>query len=173
MTHPTTTEESKVDEEPKAVSLFDRIRAQQKHVASDQTVELPIPGYSNPALVVKYRWVDPDEVKEIGVKVRAQFATDEDRMLYAAMDVMIVGCEGLYMRDTGEKTLQPLDPGDGILRFDDRLERFFEREPSGSARTAVDVAFKENPYAVVAHGQLLQRWMADTTIDLSRLLGEA
>jgi hypothetical protein len=160
--------------DPAEGSLLGSLRAQARDLATGKTIDIPIPGYRNPALIARYRFLPEAEAKEIGKRVRESDAYDNDldRAEAGIITAMIEACEGLFARQ-GDK-LEPVDPdGGGPCRYDGRLETFFGREPSQSARTAVLVAFKENWLAALNHGRLFQEWLGDTSKTIEQLLGEA
>jgi hypothetical protein len=162
---------------PKHGSLLELIRTQAQESVEGQTVDLPILGWSNPELWARYRFMPIAETQPLGASVRSEFKDDTDRFRFSMIAVMIEACEGIYAREQGTRDLvsleELLDDRAGPVRYDDRLERAIGRDPSGSARGAVHQAFKDNDYAAVEHGQLLQRWMNDTTKTVEQLLGEA
>jgi hypothetical protein len=156
-----------------AGSLLGQIREQQKDLASGKTIDIPLVGYRNPELVARYRFVDAEEAKQLGERIRKQYDSEVDRLEASMLVPMIEACEGLFARE-GDK-LEPVEipDGGGPCRYDDRLETFFGAEPSGSARTAVLVAFKGNGHAAIKHGRILSEWFGDTSKTVEQLLGEA
>ncbi len=158
---------------PAAGSLLGQIREQQKDLAADKTIDIPLAGYRNPELVARYRFVSMEEAKELGERIRKQYDGEADRMEASMIVPMIEACIGLFARE-GDK-LEPVElpDGGGPCRYDDRLENFFGAEPSGSAKAAVLVAFKGNGHAAVRHGRILSEWFGDTSKTIEQLLGEA
>ena len=158
---------------PAAGSLLGQIREQQKDLAAGKTVDIPIAGYHRPELVARYRFIDLDEAKEIGERIRKSYDSDVDRAEASMLTPMIEACEGLFARE-GDK-LEPVElpDGGGPCRYDGRLETFFGGEPSGSAKSAVLAAFKGNGHAAINHGRLLNEWFGDTSKTIEQLLGEA
>jgi hypothetical protein len=156
-----------------AGSLLGQIREQQKDLATGKTIDIPLAGYRNPELVARYRFVDAEEAKQLGERIRKQYDSEVDRLEASMLVPMIEACEGLFARE-GDK-LEPVEipDGGGPCRYDDRLETFFGAEPSGSARTAVLVAFKGNGHAAIKHGRILSEWFGDTSKTVEQLLGEA
>lgn len=152
-----------------ADNLLERLRAQQSESVAGQTVEIPVAGYSNPGVIVRYAFLDSDESKKIGKRIRGQFVEEFDRLLFGTIDAMVAACAGIYVRNgTGE--LEPLDPdGGGPVLFDDRLAKALAItvNPESPARDLVRQLFKGNDYAVAEHGGLFQRWLSDTSIDVS------
>lgn len=157
-------------------SLLELIRSQAQDSAEGKTVDLPISGWSNPELVARYRFLPIEETQPLASPIKAEFKDDTDRFRYATIALIVEACEGIFVRERGSRDLIALegilDDGKGPVRYEERLEVALGRPPSGSARGAVHQAFKDNDYAAVEHGQLLQRWMNDTTVDVEKLLGE-
>ena len=158
---------------PASGSLLGQIREQQKDLATGKTIDIPIVGYNNPELVARYRFIATEEAKEMGERIRKTYDSEVDRLEATVLVPMIEACEGLFARE-GDK-LEPVElpDGGGPCRYDDRLEDFFGATPSGSARQAVLVAFKENGHAAISHGRLFNEWLNDTSKTIEQLLGEA
>lgn len=157
-----------------AGSLMDRLRAQQADAAAGKTVDLRVPGYRDPDLFARYRFLHSSEAKKIGQRIRERFRDDVDRLLNGTIDTMIAACEGLYARD-GNGELVPVDAdGGGPVRYDPRATEFFnlEVDEDDPARSTVRAIFKGNDYAILDHGGLLQQWMSDTTAEVNESLGE-
>jgi len=165
-------DQQRLDAEPG--SLLAGIRDQQRDLAAGHTIDIPIAGYKRPQLLARYRFISLDEGRELGERIRKSdlYSTDNDRAEAALFTSIIEACEGLFARE-GDK-LEPVDPdGGGPCRYDDRLETFFGVEPSGSARTAVLLAFKGNGIAALSHARVFAEWLTDTTKTVDELLGEA
>lgn len=157
-----------------AGSLMDELRRQQAQAVAGQTVDLTVPGYRNPALVARYRFLDSTEAKQIGKRVQENYTDDFDRLLYGTIQQLIAACVGLYARADGR--LVPVDPdGGGPAGYDERCAQFFgfPVDAEHPAQSTVRAVFKGNDYAIVDHGGRLQAWMSDTTMRADESLGES
>jgi hypothetical protein len=157
--------------------------AQQRNaLATTRETYLPIPGYerSGIALYVKYRLVDGDEIAKIGRKVTGEFRRSQayERQLWASVDVMIAGCEGLFV-DLGDRKKIPLktNAGTEVSGFNADLAEALgfagEINPNQPARSVVLGVFGGNMVALQQHALLLGRWMSDTTADVTQEFLEA
>lgn len=161
-------------------TLMGRLRAQRQTIADRTSVEIRIRGYDDPQLVPRYRLLLPPELEVIGQNVRRAHKGDSARLLAASINILVAACEGFFIREIGSDDLVPLDPGDGNpdpVKFDLRLAEALgiplPDEPV--ARDIVRGVFggEKHDVELVEYGQMLQRWMADTSIDVNReLLGE-
>ena len=160
---------------PPTSSLLGSIREQAQHLAKDDTIDIPIAGYKRPELVARYRFVEHEEARELGERIRKddQYLNDIDRAETALVDALIVGCIGIFAREGDQ--LEPVTPDDGggPCVYDDRLETFFGTESSGSARASLLRAFKGNWLAAINHGRIYQIWLTDTSKKYEELVGEA
>jgi hypothetical protein len=157
-------------------SLLGLIRSQQRDLAKGKTIDIPIAGYHRPELVARYRFLDMEEGKLLGERIRKQFDDDVDKAEALLLWPMIEACEGLFARQ-GDK-LEPVElpDGGGPCRYDGRLETFFgvpDAEHTGTAKGALLVAFKGNGHAAIKHGRVLAEWFGDTSKTIDQLLGEA
>ena len=169
--------EEELPEEPERNNLQEQLRAQRQEALEDNTHDFPIPGYSNPILLARYRIIEGKESSRIMDKVRRQTKKEYDRNLWMTMDTIIAACEGLYIRDPDadeDEEPRPLDPdGNGTARYDERLAAFLGFE-AHSAREALLGVFANNETALMMHGARLSRWMGgiEMSADEEFLLGE-
>lgn len=161
-------------------SLFDQLAAKREEITANREVLLPLPGYDRtpPFLYVKYRLLDTREVGQLATKVNTQFRDRFERALFMAVDTLITACVGLYYSENGkEQDALPLTIGErpvtgftaelaSALQFDDKLA------DANSPRNVVLGLFGQNDVALQSHVFLLNRWMGDTTLDVTQgLLG--
>jgi hypothetical protein len=159
-------------EEKPPSTLADLIKEDMKELAAHEETLIRVPGYSKSGLQVKYRL--PESGKEldvIGRKVNRQEKDAFTRSLFTAIDTMIYLCEGLYVQPAGVDEPVMLDPEETgyPARFDDRLASLLGMngaEPS-TARQIVRRLFNGNDFAIVNHAERLNRWLMDTSADLS------
>lgn len=159
------------------MSQMDRIRAERAQLAGRKTVTITLPGYQSPKIVAKYRLLtsEADDLDGIGVRVKEQFESDADRMLYGMIDLLIMACEGLYIREPGESALEALDPdGLGAMTYSDQRLDAFMGFKATTARQRVMEMFVGNEFALLQHAGKFQEWLADTsTVVDEESLGES
>lgn len=154
--------------QPQDASARERFRAKRaeknRHV---EPLKLEIPGYEG-ELVCAYRPLTWGELKKIGEKVEK--SRHPQRELHGHCDVLILACEGLYVRENGKDEL--LDPDGEPIRYSDgdRLAEVLAFEPQPSARETVLKVFDlaNTPgLAVTAQHNELAEWMqgANTEAD--------
>jgi hypothetical protein len=166
------------EEQPE--SLLDQLAAKREAVSSTKETILPLPGYDRtpPFLHIKYRLLDSKEIGQLATKVNNQFRDRWERALFLAVDTVIAACVGFYYSETGNATdVKPLTIGEQpVTRFSAALAeglKFADKlEDAKQPRNVVLGLFGQNDVALQNHVFLLNRWMADTSIDVSQgLLG--
>lgn len=156
-------------------SILDVLRARRAETAAHETVDLAVPGYKGD-LVARYHLIgDARDLDKIGQNVRKGFRTDIDRIVNTSIDLLIEACNGLYGKspDSGE-LVSLADTGDPVC-YDARCAEMFgiDINPQSPARSILRGMFFGNENAIIEHAQLLQRWMADTSVEVDETLGEA
>lgn len=160
-------------------NLWEQLGQKRKAVADSKDVMLPVPGYDHgtPFLGVKYRLLDGPEIDKIGARIRTEFSNRWDRTLYAATDTMIAACEGLYYH-TGDREWKPLtiakEPVRGFTAQLAEAMQFADDIGPGvnNPRAVLMALFANNDVAISQHFFLLNRWMTDTSVDVSREMQE-
>ena len=152
-------------------SLLGQLQAQRAQIARKTSTTIPLPGFRNPQVVVRYRFLPPERLDELGRGIRQETERDNEQLVLSSIDVLIEACEGIYVRERGSTKLEPLAPYEDklILTFNDaRLADCFGFE-SNEARDLVRGVFVgpggvTNDYAIIDHAQLLLRWFGDTSV---------
>lgn len=157
---------------PLMQSMMDKLRAEREAEAPD-TADINIPGYHE-LFVARYKVIPGRIVSDLGKRAQRQFQEEHERNLWATVDLIIAANIGLYYRnfdiDDPDKQLVPLDPehevGDPAavaVTFSDPSTATLLGVDTQTARDLVYKVFGENDTAIMAHGILLSRWMADTS----------
>jgi hypothetical protein len=157
-------------------SLVDQIRGELEELSEIQEVFIPVVGYSQSRLQVKYRMPESGkEIDLIGQKVSRETKDRYNRNLLIAMDMMIHLCAGLYVQPDGAEEPVELDPqelGEPVY-FDERLAEIIGLNGgSGSARIVLRKLFGNHDLAILNHSEKLSRWLANNKADLERELWE-
>lgn len=160
-------------------NLLSQLAEKRREIADTKDVFLPVPGYDKeaPILLIKYRLLTGPELERIGQKVRREVKGRWDRQLEAAVETFIAACDGVYVDLEDGKDPQPLtingrevtgftrDLAEG-LEFADRLQ-----DPD-RARDVLFGLFANNDVAISKHNFLLNMWMSDTSVDISKEMYE-
>ena len=157
-----------------ASSLLDQLAERRQAVADTKDTFIEIAGYDKepPILLAHYRLVEGPELAKIADKVRTEFRGRWDRNLYAAIDTMIVACDGIYI-DKGDGKPVPLTlNGDPITGYNNALAeglRYVDKLRQGfTHRDVVLGLFGGNELAIAEHNARLNRWFGDTSADVSK-----
>jgi hypothetical protein len=171
---PTLADVSGINEQPD--DLLDQLAAKRQEVAENKETFIPIPGYDRepPILLARYRLLDGPEIQRLTTKVMRETKNKWDRNMNMAVDTFIAACTGIYvdLGDSGSAP-QPLQyqkqPVTGFnadlaaaLRFADKIA-----DPN-LARNVVFGLFANNDVAIAQHNAMLNRWMGNTSIDITQ-----
>lgn len=88
-------------------TLLDHLKAKRAELAQRQTIDLDVPGYGGD-LVIRYKSIPLEQLNETLLKVTR--AGSEKHVLEANADLLIRTCEGIYVRQSPDSPLEPLDP---------------------------------------------------------------
>lgn len=168
------TDEPETDREPEAENtLLAKLRRKRQEIGGERILFLDIPGYEDPAIVVRYRAVDWDETARIAKKLRKSKNPRAD--LYAQCDLLISACDEILIRIPADGEEEPrLAPfsevfpelGDEPVKFDGRLAQALGFEAQ-TARQAVIGVFN-NDLAVSGQHQDLMVWLQDSSTETER-----
>lgn len=124
--------EDEIEEEPLASgSMLDGLRARARKLATENTVDLPIPGY-NEVLVGRYRAVS------IAGMMGDNTINPVLPSWQVAADILATACVGLYGRNAAGE-LEPL-AYDTEVRYDDELIEMLDLQPETRTARGVVVA---------------------------------
>jgi hypothetical protein len=162
-----------VQTEEQPDNLLSVLAGKRKELSENKETFLPVPGYDKepPLLLIKYRLLDGTEIDKLGNKIRREFKGRWDRTLYAAVDIFIAACGGIYVDlGEGDPPQQLKVKGQPVTGFTRDLAEgldFVDRiDNPDRARDVVFGLFANNDVAITGHYFLLNRWMGDTTIDV-------
>jgi hypothetical protein len=161
-------------------SLMEQLRLRRAEVADTKEVLLPIVGFEDFGLHVKHRLIDRIEVEDVGKRVAKQEKDRGERMMLILIDTIILSTEGFYVqRKLDREPVQLLDEKGGtnepVTRWDQLALNLGWEPPLGNAnaRTALMFVFGGNEFAVGQHGIRLNRWLANTGLQVDEeFLGE-
>jgi hypothetical protein len=151
-------------------SIMESLRARHRELQEKEYVDLEIPGFRG-ELLCRYRLLDSREVAKIGKRARKQSGNDEDGALIATMDALISSCVEFYYRH-GDGSMHPLSQSISQdappVRYDASLANFLGLDATTAREVCLGVFGGEgHDLSVLLHGRQLQRWMADTSQDVS------
>jgi hypothetical protein len=154
-------------------SPMEALRAKRDERAAKRDVLIPVIGYEEMELKVKYRLLDRHETDEIVKRVRRQTKDRGDFMYRVLVDTIILACEGFFLGT--EPDIEPLvgENGTGFIESYASFAKELKGEEIPTHRQAVLYVFGDNEFTVGQHGLLLNRWLGDTNLDIDEeLLGE-
>jgi len=157
---------------PLMQTMMESLRSERSATTPD-TADIPIPGYHD-LFVARYKVVPGRIVADLGRRAQRQFSEEHERNIWATVDLIIAANTGLYYRnfeiEDPEKQLVPLDPNHEVgdpaavaVTYSDPDCATLLGVDTETARDLVYKVFKENDTAIMAHGMMLSRWMADTS----------
>lgn len=155
-------------------TLMDQLRAAREDVANSRETFVPIPGYEQIGLYARHRLMERPEVEQIGRKIVKETRDRGDRQMLILLDQIIGSTTGFFVRK-GKDDVQLLDDRDDdnmpIMNWG-HLADYLDGK-SSNAREAVMFVFGNNEFAVGQYGIQLNRWMTNTSLDVSGdLMGE-
>lgn len=157
-------------------SLVDQLRADLAEITANETVYIPVIGYERTGLQVKYHL--PENGKILDAITRKVFREHRDiysRNLFTSMDMMIALCAGLYVQPPEVDVPVELDPqlSGSPVQFDERLAEIIGLNGDRiTARGVVRKLFAGNDLAIMDHAQKLDRWLRNTSADLTTDWGQ-
>jgi len=151
-------------------SLIDVFQEELKELADAESVMIPVKGYERTGLQVRYHMPEHGkQLDDVARRVTREYKDQYSRNLYAAMDTMILLCDGIYVQPEGVDEPVELDPHETGLpcHFDETLaEMMGMNGTGGTARTVVKRLFGGNEMAILAHAERLSRWLQNTKADV-------
>jgi len=152
-------------------SILDTFKQELQELASAEFVHIPVKGYEQTGLTIKYRMPDSgQELERLSRQVMRQQKDTYSRNLMISMDTMIYLCEGLYVQPQGVEEPVMLDPNETgePCRFDGYLARIMGMNGAPeSPRAILKRLFGGNDLAVIDHAERLNRWLQNTKADLN------
>jgi hypothetical protein len=160
-------DEVAVEEPTGFASIRDQIRAEREAIASEKTLDLLVPGYSD-LLAVRYRSISDRELEQY-IK-RAQ---GEQQSIGANLDLLIQTCETILYRESDEQDFTPaLDENGDKIRFDIRLAEMLGID-ANTARETVSGFFSPDgaqPLAVAQHIGAVADWLQGKSSEIDPAL---
>jgi len=152
-------------------SILDTFKQELHELTSAESVHIPVKGYEQTGLTIKYRMPDSgQELERLSRQVMRQQKDTYSRNLMISMDTMIYLCEGLYVQPEGVEEPVMLDPDETgePCRFDRTLAGLMGMNGAPeSPRTILKRLFGDNDLAVIDHAERLNRWLQNTKADLN------
>jgi hypothetical protein len=165
--------DSALDIEQHDANLLESLRQKRQELADHREGFVPVPGYEDPELLIRYRVIDSKEIQKIGNKVIKETKDRMQRQLLAAVDTFIAAATGVYVRlaEDTEPVALTLN-GREIEGFSQELATAMNF-PATTARDVVFGVFAENDIAIMNHAIRLNQWMTFNRSDIDReFLGE-
>lgn len=152
-------------------NLISQLREKRRAVEETKEVFLPIQGYdaSPPKLLARYRLLSGPEINVIGEKVRRTIKGRWERQITAAVDFMIAACTGMFVDlEDGNGPIPLTFNGGEVTGFTEDLAQVLGFETDGTARSVVFGVFGKNELSISTHNIQLNRWMSDTSLDVTQ-----
>lgn len=177
------TEEAEAAEAQGGSSLLGALRRSRAQLGETKTIDLDIPGYTDPALVIRYFWRSADELgRAARAKRYGQIKPATKRNIYAAADQLALCCDEIFVRDADD-VLVPLARelrSDAPVRFDEQLAAALgvPAPAENVARRMVLATFSDpegvlNDHALIEQAQKLSKWLGNTSREVDAdFLGE-
>lgn len=152
-------------------SIIDTFKQELQELVSAESVLIPVKGYEQTGLQIKYRMPDSGkELETLGRNVMRQQKDAYNRNLMISMDTMIYLCEGLYVQPEGVEEPVMLDPDNtgAPCQFDHTLATMMGMNGAPeSPRAILKRLFGGNDLAIINHAERLNRWLQNTKADLN------
>lgn len=174
---PPVVEDAETDTSGVDLSVLGQLGVRRKEIADAAVLRLPVPGWSEPEIVVLYQPMDPELATKTIREVEHLNEKKKDREVVAKhTDVVIKCCVGVIGRigDGRDYSLRQGDPHGEPTRFDPDLAEALELEGDNpTARTVVRGLFGKHEAAIMSHATKVLRWSAeiDEEVD-AELAGE-
>lgn len=154
-------------------SPMEALRAKRQEIADRTEVLIPLAGYEEMGLHIKYRLIGRDEADKIAKNVRGQTKDRNEFMYRVIVDTMIAACEGFFLKDDGVDDdhavpLQNEAKTGAIKTFGEFAQELNGGEPIPTVRLGVLFVFGDNEFAVGGHGLLLNRWLSNTGLEIDQ-----
>ena len=153
-------------------SIAGLLKADLQTQASRKDVLIRVPGFEKSGIQIKYRLPESAaELAQISTKVERETKDLTARGLRMFMDTIVLLCDGVYYQTQTDAEPQPLDvEGTGEPCFiDERLAGYLGMNGDDySARDVVRHLFGGNDFAIISHGEKLQRWVVDQSTDVNK-----
>ena len=163
-----------VQTEEQPVSVLQALSEKRRAIADTKEAYIPVPGYDSapPILLVKYRLLSGNELNVIGERVMRQVKGRWERQLQAAAQTLVAACDGIFYDMEDGSGPQPLTYSEQpITGFTEALASalgFADKVGDINRPTEVLFAlFGNNEVMVSQHSIRLNRWMTDTSIEVS------
>lgn len=141
-------------------SLLGGLKARRQEIVESATIDLPVPRWKDPAIVVRYKPVDHGLIR------RAQNLVDKAPKNEKASlevdvnaDVLIAGCVGVFALiddDETEYSLRPGDPHGDHTRFDPHLAENLGLSDGANARATVRALYMFDGDLIAAAGAVIE-----------------
>src|SRR6516164_2261707 len=157
------------------VSLLDQLAAKRREVSENREVLIPVPGYDDPVLLIKYRLLDGPEIDRLGRAMRQDRGTRWDKQINTMLDLMSLATLGVYLDVAGDGEAQPLTiGGTPVKQFTTELAEALgysnELPPTPTTNSVILGLFGNNELAIAEHCARLNRWLSNTSADVNETL---
>jgi hypothetical protein len=163
------------DEQPD--NLLSQLAEKRRAIAEAREVDIPVPGYDKtpPKLLIRYRLLEGQELTQVADRMRQAFKNRYERQINAAAETMVAAVTGLYVDlDDGSPPSPLMIKGEAVTGFSAELAEalgFADKiDDPARPRDVVFGLFGNNDVMLGQHNFQLNRWMSDTTTDVSQEL---
>lgn len=167
-----------IKEETGPQSPIEALRVRREEVASHRETLIPLQGYEEMGLKAKYRLVEREETDRIAKNIRSQTKVRDEFMYRMVVETVALAVEGFVLAPDGvsDEQAEPLVDleGNEVTNYN-QLATALGWEPGerASHHRAMLFVFGDNEFAIGSHGLLLQRWLNNTTFEVTQeFLGE-
>lgn len=151
-----------------STSILGDLRARHEAITAEQVLELPVPRWHDPEIVVRYRPATAEAIaKATRIAERAKGPGRTQAEINVNVDVLIEACVGVFAVLEGKKySLAPGSPDGDLTRFDADLAENLGLDGNATARQVVRTLFITDG-DIISHARRLGEWSgwALTTAD--------
>lgn len=139
-------------------TLLGNLRAKRQELVADQTLDLQVPGWSNPEIWVRYRPASHPEVRGPLQRIEKMPAKEKGEAEFNAnIDLLVNTCLAVYATIDGKQySLRPGQPDGELTKFDEALAENLGVTPATARATARALFLKDGD--IVSHASSLIRW---------------
>lgn len=148
-----------IDDGSGRLSILGQLKTRRTEILQGQHLDLPVPRWADPEIIVRYKPVTHDEIRRAQTTVEK---APKDRRAQVEVngncDILIRGCVAIIARIDGQDySLKPDEPKGDFTTFDSDLAANLGLEEGSTARQVVKALFITDG-DILSHAQALVHW---------------
>lgn len=161
--------------QPSLTSILSQLGERREQIRMRETLDLPIPRWSDPEIIVRYRPIEHAQIRRAQQAVEKAPKRDQfEAEVNGNIDLLIRGCDSVVARIDGQDySLKPGEPKGEFTKFDKDLAENLGLAEDATARQVVRKIFFTDG-DIMSHAAGLVQWSGyrETEAD-SELAGES